>query len=279
MLNFSTISVVLLCVILACHINHISSYIHGSNHINAIRSKLSTQYAKQPITDDFDDSSDTNKKLVKEEPMFSISYDPLEAPNQVTLERDLEDNLLDSALRFYDEKVVGKRREMVYLVGLEDLSERDVSDFTLEESLIELSELSGAAGLKVVGSTYQRVQKPSIEYYIGQGKTKDILKSIQRLDCYCVIFDTELSPSQQKNLELAFNREKTRDVKKQVKILDRTALILDIFAQHARSKEGQLQVQLALLTYRLPRLTNMWSHLERQAAGAKGKKYICTYSP
>ena len=59
-----------------------------------------------------------------------------------------------------------------------------------------------------------------------------------------------------------------------IKVIDRTALILDIFAQHARTKEGQLQVQLALLTYRLPRLTNMWSHLERQSAGAKGSLSI-----
>lgn len=90
----------------------------------------------------------------------------------------------------------------------------------------------------------------------------------------CVIFDAELTPSQQKNLEVVLNEKTTKNNKnnqKNIKVIDRTALILDIFAQHAKTKEGQLQVQLALLTYRLPRLTNMWSHLERQSAAAKGR--------
>lgn len=202
--------------------------------------------------------------------MFSLSYDPLEEPNQMTLERDLEDFLMERAQRFYDESVVHKK-EKCYLIGLEDrsLNERaDMSKFTLEESMTELSELAGAAGLTVVGSTYQRVARPSIEYYIGPGKLKDILRTIAKLKCSCVVFDVELSPAQQKNLELSFNQEKNAD---RIKVLDRTALILDIFAQHARTKEGQLQVQLALLTYRLPRLTNMWTHLERQSAGARGR--------
>eukprot|EP01036_Dinobryon_divergens_P025221 gene25222-33747_t len=222
-----------------------------------------------------DESVDDEK-----EPMFSMSYDPLEIPNQVTLERDLEDILMERALRFFDKNMVNMN-EKCYLVGLEDksllstLGNRDRA-FTLEESLAELSELSGAAGLTVVGSTYQRVQSPSIEYYIGQGKTKEIARAMSKLKCTCVIFDVELTPSQQKNLELAFNQElngKSGGAKSQqyVKVLDRTALILDIFAQHAKTKEGQLQVQLALLTYRLPRLTNMWSHLERQSASSKGK--------
>jgi GTPase len=87
---------------------------------------------------------------------------------------------------------------------------------------------------------------------------------MQKTDCKCVIFDAELTPSQQKNLEISFNADLSKNNKNTIKVVDRTALILDIFAQHARTKEGQLQVQLALLTYRLPRLTNMWTHLERQ---------------
>jgi len=204
------------------------------------------------------------------EPMFSISYDPLENPNQATMERDLEDLLMQRALRFLDNNLVGKS-EICYLVGLEDKSAREV--FTMEESLTELSELAGAAGLSVVGSTYQRVNKPNIEYFIGQGKTKDIQRALAKLRCTCVIFDAELTPSQQKNLELSLNQQpkNARERQNPIKVIDRTALILDIFAQHAKTKEGQLQVQLALLTYRLPRLTNMWSHLERQSAGAKGR--------
>lgn len=216
------------------------------------------------LDDDDDDSSEM-------EPMFSVSYDPLEPPNADTMARDLEDQTIERALRFFDKKLV-VRQEKCYLVGLEDRSTsgQDETLFSLEESLSELSELAGAAGLTVVGSTFQRVPRPSIEYYIGPGKLKDIAKTLTKLKCNCVIFDIELSPSQQKNLEIAFNQE-NKSSKTTIKVVDRTALILDIFAQHARSREGQLQVQLALLTYRLPRLTNLWSHLERQASGARGR--------
>lgn len=131
-------------------------------------------------------------------------------PTQKTVERDLEDILRERAMRFYDHKLV-RHQEKCYLVGLEDKSHADFQDrskFTLEESLTELSELAGAAGLSVEGSTYQRVSRPSSEYYIGAGKTKEILKAMQKMKCTCVVFDTELSPSQQKNLELAFNEDK-----------------------------------------------------------------------
>lgn len=214
---------------------------------------------------------DEEKNVPEIEPMFSVSYDPLEPPNADTMARDLEDQTIERALRFFDKKLV-VRQEKCYLVGLEDRSQtgQDETLFSLEESLSELSELAGAAGLTVVGSTFQRVPRPSIEYYIGPGKLKDISKTLTKLKCNCVIFDIELSPSQQKNLEIAFNQE-NKSSKTSIKVIDRTALILDIFAQHARSREGQLQVQLALLTYRLPRLTNLWSHLERQASGARGR--------
>lgn len=255
-------------LIVACTLS--SSLIMQSMH--SFRTKLSFVLRQNFPDENVDDEKD---------PMFSLSYDPLEIPNQVTLERDLEDILMERALRFFDKNMVSMN-EKCYLVGLEDKSSLSSSTnreraFTLEESLAELSELSGAAGLTVVGSTYQRVQSPSIEYYIGQGKTKEIARAMSKLKCTCVIFDVELTPSQQKNLELAFNQELnsksggSKSSQQVVKVLDRTALILDIFAQHAKTKEGQLQVQLALLTYRLPRLTNMWSHLERQSASSKGK--------
>eukprot|EP01035_Chromulina_nebulosa_P020537 gene20537-26637_t len=143
----------------------------------------------------------------------------------------------------------------------------------MEESLSELSELAGAAGLAVTGSTYQRVDQSNSNYYVGPGKLREISQQMKKYKCTCVIFDAELTPSQQKHLEISFNDEinNSDKRKKSIKVIDRTALILDIFAQHARTKEGQLQVQLALLTYRLPRLTNMWSHLERQSAGARGR--------
>ncbi|CAM9699904.1 unnamed protein product, partial [Phaeothamnion confervicola] len=142
--------------------------------------------------------------------------------------------------------------------------------FSLEESLGELSELAGTAGLEVVGSTYQRVLEPNPRTYIGTGKVKEIRRAMRALDCKTVILDEELSPGQQRSLETEFGGEEAG-----IKVLDRTALILDIFAQHARTREGQLQaserVELALNTYRLPRLTKLWTHLERQSTrGGKG---------
>ena len=239
--------------------------------------KSSTAFLLARKQSDTDDELLTEEGSVLSEPMFSVSYDPFRGPTQQMLERDLEDLLMKRAMRFLDNNVVASN-EVCYLVGLEDKSmSREASekgDFTMEESLTELSELAGAAGLKVVGSTYQRVFKPSVEFYIGLGKTKDIQRSLTKLKCSCVVFDAELSPSQQKNLEIALNDKVNKNGKSSqnaVKVLDRTALILDIFAQHAKTKEGQLQVQLALLTYRLPRLTNMWTHLERQSASAKGR--------
>ena len=215
------------------------------------------------------------------EAMYSVSYDPLEMPTQKTKDRDLEDSLKERAMRFFDNRLV-RTEETCYLVGLEDKTSPSGAEigsngrfFTMEESLSELSELAGAAGLKVLGSTYQRIYEPNPQYFIGEGKVKEIVRNIDRLKCSCVIFDSELSPSQQKNLELIFNQDKKQQNNKKspkyVKVIDRTALILDIFAQHAKTKEGQLQVRLALLLYRLPRLTKMWSHLERQTSASKGR--------
>lgn len=226
-----------------------SSAFKGSSHtasftpLSMATNKLDKQ--QEVIIDLLDTSQSPSSLSFGDEPMFSMSYDPLEPPNQMTLERDLEDFLMERALRFYDEKTV-RQQEKCYLVGLEDksLNEReDGSKFTMEESMTELSELAGAAGLSVVGSTYQRVQRPNIEYYVGPGKLKDIVRSLSRHKCTCVIFDVELSPAQQKNLELSFNQENNKGKNaERIKIIDRTALILDIFAQHARTKEGQLQV-------------------------------------
>ena len=231
-------------------INGIASAYKGSYHktchspLRMTTNKIDVN-KQDLIIDLLDNSQQPSSMTFGDEPMFSMSYDPLEAPNQMTLERDLEDFLMERALRFYDEKIV-RTQEKCYLVGLEDksLNEReDGSKFTMEESMTELSELAGAAGLSVVGSTYQRVQRPNIEYYVGPGKLKDIVRSLSRHKCTCVIFDVELTPAQQKNLELSFNQENSKNKNaERIKIIDRTALILDIFAQHARTKEGQLQV-------------------------------------
>ena len=128
-------------------------------------------------------------------------------------------------------------------------------------SLEELGQLVKTAGGRVVGRTIQKLQTPYPARYIGSGKVSEI-KSLQSSTGYnLVVFDDELSPTQQRNLEEAL----------EVKVLDRTALILDIFAMRARTREGRLQVELAQSEYLLPRLAGQWSHLERiGATGAQG---------
>ncbi|GJQ09999.1 hypothetical protein GpartN1_g1790.t1 [Galdieria partita] len=148
------------------------------------------------------------------------------------------------------------------IVGVDCISE--ASDFSLEETMSELQELCQTAGLCVLAKTYQRLETPNPVTFVGTGKVNEIRNLLVLHDCDTVVFDCELSPSQQKNLE----RKLAKD-KQTVIVLDRTALILDIFAQHAKTREGKLQVELALNQYRLPRLTRMWTHLERQS-GAGG---------
>ena len=141
--------------------------------------------------------------------------------------------------------------------------------FSLEETMAEMSALVKTAGLVPVGSMTQRLNDPNPRTYIGTGKVREIAALCEELQTCCVVIDTELSPRQLKNLENEFGGRDIDTEKPLIKILDRTALILDIFAQHANTREGQLQVELALQTYRAPRLTRLWTHLERQS-GAGG---------
>jgi len=132
----------------------------------------------------------------------------------------------------------------------------------VEASLAELAQLARTAGMNVVGEALQRLNRPNPATFIGSGKVGEIAQRIVESAANVVIFDDELSPRHQRELEKAFGEK--------VKVLDRTALILDIFAQHARTKEGTLQVELAQYEYRLPRLTRAWTHLARQAGGRAG---------
>lgn len=133
-------------------------------------------------------------------------------------------------------------------------------DWTAQSSLEELARLSETAGLEVVGSITQNLQHPHPNTYVGKGKLEELVESVKALPADVVIFDDELTPAQLRNVEEAL----------QAKVIDRTALILDIFAKRAVTHEGRLQVELAQLEYRLPRLTRMWTHLERQAVGGVG---------
>jgi GTP-binding protein HflX len=133
---------------------------------------------------------------------------------------------------------------------------------TVDDSLNELGHLAETAGLEIVGQTAQHLSHPDSATYIGSGKLAEVKDEIAALDVDVVLFDDELKPRHQRELEKSFGED--------IMVLDRTALILDIFALHADTREGMLQVELAQLEYRLPRLTRMWTHLARQAGGRAG---------
>jgi GTP-binding protein HflX len=149
--------------------------------------------------------------------------------------------------------------ETAVLVGVEIRNQ--LSPWSLEDSLAELARLAETAGLEVVGTLQQRLDRPNPRTLIGSGKVSELAALRADTGAQVVVFDEELSPAQQRELERAIGRD-------DIKVLDRTALILDIFAQHAHSREGALQVELAQYEYRLPRLTRAWTHLARQAGGA-----------
>ncbi len=127
----------------------------------------------------------------------------------------------------------------------------------MEDSLEELALLAATAGAEVVGALVQRLTKPTPAYYLGKGKVEELTELRVDVGYNVLIFDDELSPTQQRNLERAL----------EVKIIDRSALILDIFAKRAQTHEGRLQVELAQHEYLLPRLAGQWSHLERLGGG------------
>jgi len=133
---------------------------------------------------------------------------------------------------------------------------------TLDGSLAELALLARTAGLRVVDEVTQRLDTPNPATLIGTGKLDELEILVHETGANVVIFDDELSPRQQREIEAALGEE--------IKVIDRTALILDIFARHASTREGSVQVELAQYEYRLPRLTRAWTHLARQAGGRAG---------
>jgi len=144
------------------------------------------------------------------------------------------------------------------LVGVAIFGEDQL--LTMEESLDELALLATTAGIRVVARQSQRLTTAHPGTLVGSGKVAELAALVRDQDADVVIFDEELSPAQLRNLERELD----------CKVLDRTALILDIFAMHASTREGALQVELAQYAYRLPRLTRLWTHLSRQAVGGVG---------
>ena len=152
-------------------------------------------------------------------------------------------------------------REKAFLVGVDLYQQKTF--LSLDDSLAELALLADTAGLDVAGELTQKLDRPHVKTYIGPGKVDELKLLVEETLAQVIVFDDELSPRHQRELQEALG--------KNVRVLDRTALILDIFAQHANTKEGMLQVKLAQYEYYLPRLTGQWTHLERQAGGGGGR--------
>ena len=126
-----------------------------------------------------------------------------------------------------------------------------------EQELGELRELARTAGVEPVGELVQQRARPDPRTYVGKGKLEELKQAYEDAKAEVLIVDDELEPTQQRALENALT----------ARVVDRTQLILDIFAQHAKSAEGKLQVELAQLEYNLPRMRGMWQHLERLGGG------------
>ena len=144
--------------------------------------------------------------------------------------------------------------ERAFLIGIDDPAN---GRWPINRSLAELGALAETAGASVLGSAFQRRATPDPAWYFGKGRAAELVDEKAMHDFNLLIVDDELSAAQQRNLEKLLG----------CKVLDRSALIIDIFARHARTKEGRLQVELAALEYHLPRLTRMWTHLSRTAGG------------
>ena len=152
-------------------------------------------------------------------------------------------------------------KEKAFLVGVEIFNQPGL--LSVSDSLKELSLLADTAGLEVVGQAYQKLDHPHPATLIGAGKVEEIKILSIESNAQLVIFDDELSPRHLRELE--------QNLGKSLRVLDRTSLILDIFAQHAKTSEGKLQVELAQYEYLFPRLTRAWTHLARQAGGGAGR--------
>ena len=151
--------------------------------------------------------------------------------------------------------------EKSFLVGVSIIGSNEY--MSIDDSLQELAFLSETAGLEIAGVESQILSKPNPATYIGSGKVNEVKLLAESVKADIVIFDTELSPRNFRELEKSFGEN--------IRVIDRTTLILDIFGQHAQTREGKLQVELAQYEYFLPRLTRAWSHLARQAGGGGGR--------
>src|SRR5690606_35726605 len=147
------------------------------------------------------------------------------------------------------------------LIGVEVRGSRP--PLPVDDSLDELTLLARTAGVEVVDRVVERVSQIDPATFIGSVKLEEVIERVAETNADMVIFDDELSPRHQRELEKRLGEN--------VQVIDRSALILEFFSQHARTREGALQVELAQYEYRLPRLTRQWTHLARQAGGGAAR--------
>ncbi|MEG6586058.1 GTPase HflX [Dendrosporobacter sp. 1207_IL3150] len=188
----------------------------------------------------------------KDDTLAVHTFEPMSLDSFIKLEFN---NLISQVDRILEASKKSKNLiqiERAILVGLDRPGNWEIKD-----SLAELEQLSETAGVEVVGQLWQKKDRPDSALFIGKGKVQEISQLIQEHNANVVIFDDELSPSQQRNLEQVLG----------IKIIDRTSLILDIFAQRARSHEGKLQVELAQLRYNMPRIGGQGLILSRLGGG------------
>jgi GTP-binding protein HflX len=157
------------------------------------------------------------------------------------------------------EKDNKKLVERAILIGVQELG---VSTDECDEHMKELKELVKTMGVPVIDDLTIKMRKPSSRFFLGSGKAEEINDLVKRQSADCLIFDCDLSPSQQRNWEKLTK----------ICVIDRQEVILDIFAGRASTREAVLQVELARMQYSLPRLTRAWTHLSRQQGGAKGTR-------
>lgn len=195
---------------------------------------------------------DENEQFIVENygPLSMAEAETIYFPNLVTtVERILDKQTNSTSLAQAQERAV--------LVGMEYNGMLNTLGWTIEDSVEELKQLADTAGAQVVARFLQKRPKPDPAFFIGKGKVQELALFVQQENIDLCIFDDELSPAQQRNIEQAMG----------IRILDRTALILDIFAQRARTNEGKLQVELAQLQYNLPRIMGKGLSLSRLGGG------------
>ena len=195
---------------------------------------------------------DENEQFIVENygPLTMADAENIYFPNLVnTVERILDKQTSSTSLAQAQERAV--------LVGMEYNGMLNTLGWTIEDSVEELKQLADTAGAQVVARFLQKRPKPDPAFFIGKGKVQELALFVQQENVDLCIFDDELSPAQQRNIEQAMG----------IRVLDRTALILDIFAQRARTNEGKLQVELAQLQYNLPRIMGKGLTLSRLGGG------------